>query len=104
VNRVLLSAQIVERGPLRYTPVGLPALDLRLMHASQVVQDGQSRLVSFEMQAAVIGELVRSIEALAVGAAADFEGFLARQRNGRGVVLHITGLASVASPTDRSSN
>ncbi len=31
-NEVLLSTQIVERKALRYTPAGLPALDLRLHH------------------------------------------------------------------------
>jgi primosomal replication protein N len=104
VNRVLLTAQIVERGSLRWTPAGLPALDLRLAHASQVSQASSPRQVSLEMHATVIGDLVRKIEALAVGTTADFEGFLAKQRNGRGVMLHITGLALLDAPIDTPSN
>ncbi|MEO8296823.1 MAG: primosomal replication protein N [Burkholderiales bacterium] len=103
MNRVLLHAQIVERGPLRYTPAGLPALDLRLVHASQVTQANSPRQVSFEMHATAIGELVRTIEALAVGTTADFEGFLAKQRNGRGVMLHITGFVPHDTSIDRSN-
>ena len=35
-NRLALSAAIVERGALRFTPAGLPALDLSLKHESEV--------------------------------------------------------------------
>jgi hypothetical protein len=35
VNRLVLSAQLVERGALRYTPAGLPAFDLELKNESQ---------------------------------------------------------------------
>ncbi|MEO8805817.1 MAG: primosomal replication protein N, partial [Burkholderiaceae bacterium] len=28
MNRLVLTAQLLERGALRYTPAGLPALDL----------------------------------------------------------------------------
>jgi primosomal replication protein N len=36
MNRLVLQAQLVERGALRYTPAGIPALDLNLKHESQV--------------------------------------------------------------------
>ncbi|MEP7102565.1 MAG: primosomal replication protein N, partial [Burkholderiales bacterium] len=36
MNRLVLTAQLVERGALRYTPAGLPALDLSLKHESEV--------------------------------------------------------------------
>jgi primosomal replication protein N len=33
MNRLVLQAQVLERKAMRYTPAGLPALDLRLAHA-----------------------------------------------------------------------
>ena len=50
MNRVVITAQIVERQALRYTPAGLPALDLRIAHASQVQEAGAVRQVSVEMR------------------------------------------------------
>ena len=37
MNRLLLSAQLVERAALRYTPAGLPALDVALKHESELM-------------------------------------------------------------------
>lgn len=40
MNRLVLSATLVQRAALRYTPAGLPALDLSLQHESEVSEDG----------------------------------------------------------------
>ena len=48
MNRLVLDATLVERAALRYTPAGLPALDLGLKHESTVTEDGQPRKVSME--------------------------------------------------------
>jgi primosomal replication protein N len=50
MNRLVLTACVIERGALRYTPAGLPALDLSLRHESQVTQDGLPRQVSMEIK------------------------------------------------------
>ena len=34
MNRLVLTAQLVERGAMRYTPAGLPALDLSLFRSN----------------------------------------------------------------------
>jgi len=88
----MLSATLVERGALRYTPAGLPALDLALKHESQVTQDGQARKVSVEIKARAIGEITQRIAGLEMGSEHGFAGFLGSQRNGRGVVFHVTEL------------
>jgi len=90
MNRVVLSAQLVERGAVRYTPAGLPACDLSLKHESQVTEAGQPRKIFMEMRAVVIGELTHRLVGLEIGAAGTFAGFLTNQRNGRGTVLHVT--------------
>jgi primosomal replication protein N len=93
VNRLLLSGSVQERGALRYTPAGLPALDLVLRHESQVEQAGQPRQISMEVKALAIGDIVTPLAQLPLGQAARFAGFLAAARNGRGLLFHLTEMA-----------
>ncbi|HEX6363394.1 MAG TPA: primosomal replication protein N, partial [Albitalea sp.] len=67
MNRLVLSAQLVERGAVRYTPAGLPALDLSLKHESEVTQDGQPRKVSMEIKARAVGGITQRLEGLEIG-------------------------------------
>ena len=90
MNRLILAARLVERGTTRYTPAGLPALDLGLKHESEVTEDGQRRQVSFETRAVAIGRITERVASLPLGASANFAGFLAAARNGRGLVFHLT--------------
>jgi primosomal replication protein N len=92
MNRLVLTAQLVERGALRYTPAGLPALDLSLKHESSVTQDGQARQVLFEIRARAIGDITQRVAGVEMGSIHGFAGFLGSQRNGRGVVFHVTEL------------
>jgi primosomal replication protein N len=95
VNRLLLSAALAQRSALRYTPAGLPALDLSLAHASEVSEDGQPRKVSFEIRAVAIGAVTDPIRSLALGQQAVWSGFLGAARNGRGLLFHITAVESL---------
>ena len=88
----MLTAQLVERGAVRYTPAGLPALDLKLQHASTVTEDGQPRQVSLEIRAVAIGQITRPLAVLALGSSATYAGFLAAARNGRGLLFHVTSV------------
>ena len=92
MNRLVLTAQLVERGALRYTPAGLPALDLSLKHESEVTQDGLPRRVSMEIRGRAIGTITERVARLEIGSSHGFAGFLGAQRNGRGVVFHVTEL------------
>jgi len=92
MNRLVLSAQLMERGAVRYTPAGLPALDLVLKHESEVTQDGQPRKVSMEIKARAIGDITQRLLKLDIGSTLGFAGFLGSQRNGRGIVFHVTEL------------
>lgn len=96
MNRLVLSATLLERQALRYTPAGLPALNLVLQHEGLVSEDGQPRKVSLEIRAVGIGEVTRTLAALALGAHSLYAGFLAPARNGRGLVLHITSVEPAA--------
>lgn len=90
MNRVVLQAQVVRRGAVRYTPAGLPALDLSLKHESVVTEAGHPRKVSLEIRAVGIGAVAENLGKLAVGDTAGFAGFLGAARNGKGVLLHLT--------------
>ncbi len=96
MNRLVLAASLVERAALRYTPAGLPALDLSLRHESEVSEDGQPRKVSLEIRAVAIGAVTRSLLLLELGALAMFAGFVAPSRNKRGLLFHITSVEPAA--------
>ena len=74
---------------MRYTPAGLPALDLALRHESEVVEDGQPRRVALDVRARAIGEIAHRLAGVELGSEHGFAGFLNGQRNGRGVVFHV---------------
>ncbi len=89
MNRTELTACIAEQAALRYTPAGLPALDLILEHASEVQEAGQNRKVQLKIRALAIGPLAERLVKQAVGSVWTFKGFLATPRQGKSVVLHI---------------
>jgi primosomal replication protein N len=89
VNRTELIACIAEQAALRYTPAGLPALDLILEHASEIEEAGQMRKVQLKLRALAIGSLAERLAKQAVGSVWTFQGFLATPRQGKSVVLHI---------------
>ena len=60
MNRLVLTRLLVERGALRYTPAGLPALDLGLEARVEVSEAGQPRKVSMEIKAVAIGAITRA--------------------------------------------
>ena len=99
MNRLVLSAQLLERGAVRYTPAGLPAIDCRLQHESVLTEDGQPRKVSLEIRALAIGAIARPLGALMLGQRGLFAGFLASGRNARGLFFHITELTPGALAT-----
>lgn len=90
MNRLILAATLVERAAVRYTPAGLPALDLGLKHESEVSEDGHPRKVSLDMRAVAIGGITRALLALPLGASGTCAGFVTSARNGRGLLFHVT--------------
>ncbi len=77
---------------MRYTPAGLPALDVQLKHESELSENGQVRKVSMELRALGIGDVTQALARLALGDAALFAGFVTGSRNGRGLIFHITSV------------
>ena len=90
---------MLELGLIRYTPAGLMALDLSLKHEGQAEEAGKPRQVSLEIKALAIGEICKRLQALGVGTEALFKGFLSHQRNGRGMIFHVTAVESLNANT-----
>jgi len=89
VNQLVLSACIIEASTLRYTPAGIPALDLTLEHESEASEAGQQRKVKVAIRAVALGGVAEALVGQAIGSEWTFTGFLATPRNGKHPVLHI---------------
>ena len=88
-NHVALTACIAEAQPLRLTPAGLPAIELRLEHSSQQQEAGQNRDVKAAMKAVAFGAMAERLAKQPIGSLWRFTGFLATPRNGKHAVLHV---------------
>ena len=96
MNQIVLTACIAEVSALRYTPVGLPALDLRLEHESDIEEAGQQRQVKASVKTVAIGALAERLVKLPLGSLWRFTGFIASPRNSKNVVLHIQNFQSIS--------
>ena len=74
---------------MRYTPAGLPALNLRLEHTSEIQEAGQTRQVKAVLKSVAFGAMAERLVKQAIGSVWQFNGFLATPRNGKSVVFHI---------------
>jgi primosomal replication protein N len=92
-NRFTLDATLTQRGELRYTPAGIPAIDCTLHHTSVQAEAGGERRVECEVFAVAFGDVARALALVPIGGALRCEGFLARRyRTGGTNALHITNL------------
>jgi primosomal replication protein N len=98
VNQLEVTATILERDVLRYTPAGVPIVSATLMHSSQQVEAGVTRQVEFEITAFAAGEISGRFARAELGAAHQFTGFLARKnRNSKALVFHIIDFSAAAA-------
>ena len=89
-NRLMLDATVAERGDLRYTPAGIPALECMLRHASVQAEAGGHRKVDCELAAVAFGDPAIALAKVAAGTPLRCKGFLARRyRTGITVALHV---------------
>jgi primosomal replication protein N len=89
-NRLVLDATLTERGDLRYTPAGVPALECVLKHASVQPEAGGERSVDCELAAVAFGEPAKALAKVPNGTALRCKGFLARRyRTGVTVAMHV---------------
>ena len=80
---------VVQVQSLRYTPAGIPAINLVLEHESQKVELDTPRLVKLQLRAVAFGAQAEILARQGLDSVCEFHGFLANARNGKGVVFHI---------------
>ena len=96
MNRLQLTASVVEREPVRYTPAGVPIASCTLHHRTEVVEAGIARQVEMTLSAVAAGAASGKLESTAMGVETLFTGFLAKKnRNARTLVFHITELQDI---------
>jgi primosomal replication protein N len=82
--------------PLRYTPAGIPAVEFKLRHESQVEEAGSRRAVDAEIGAIAFHAQARLIAAARLMSGVKLEGFLAaKSKRSKKLVLHVTHIEFV---------
>lgn len=90
MNQLALTATVLELEPLRYTPAGVPAIEMQLEHESEVVQAGMQRRISMVVPAVALGDIALLLTDTPLGASLEIEGFIAPTRKGSNkLVVHI---------------
>lgn len=89
MNQLSLSASVVQVQTLRYTPAGIPALNIVLEHESQVVEMGTARQVKVQLRAVAFGAHAETLARSGLDSSHSFHGFLTNARNGKGLLFHI---------------
>jgi len=92
LNQIELTARVAELSPLRFTPAGLPALNLVLDHESEQLEAGTERQVKLSIKAVAFGTLAEQLTRLELGRSCRCKGFLASARTHKGVIFHLQEL------------
>jgi len=88
-NQLQLLAAVVQVQSLRYTPAGIPVINLVLEHESTLTELDTPRLVKLQLKAVAFGARAETLARQGLESVCQFHGFLANARNGKGVVFHI---------------
>ncbi len=89
-NRVELTGVISALDVLRYTPAGIPIVELSLTHESQQIEAGKTRSLICEVLAVAAGPVAQRLIKAQLGARIKVTGFLANKGKSKvQLVLHI---------------
>ena len=80
---------MVQVQTLRYTPAGIPALNIVLEHESQVVEMDTPRDVKLQLRAVAFGSQAETLARSGLDSSYRFSGFMTNARNGKGLLFHI---------------
>ena len=89
-NRTEITGSVIAIEAMRYTPAGIPIVELTLSHSSRQAEAGRERAVELEMRALAAGEAAQRLARTPLGAGVRLTGFLAHRGKGRvQLELHI---------------
>jgi primosomal replication protein N len=93
LNRLVLSGEVVQVEPLRFTPAGLPLLSFVVRHVSEQMEAEIRRQVECEMTVVAIGDIANKAKAVQAGSQIKLAGFIAkRSLKSAQLVLHLNAL------------
>ena len=93
MNKLVLSGEVVQIEPLRYTPAGLPLQSFSIIHTSEQLEAGVKRRVECEVNVVAIGDVAIQAHAIAQNTQVLLEGFIARRSlKSTQLVLHLNVL------------
>jgi len=99
LNQVKLTARIAEASPLRYTPAGVPAINVVLEHESEIIEGGSTRQVKLTVRAVAFAALAVTTSRLELGKLHLMTGFLINARTSKSIVFHIQSIDQTAYPS-----
>jgi primosomal replication protein N len=88
-NRLIITANLAAKEPLRYSPAGVPILNCRLVHRSEQPEAGMPRSVICEIPAVAVGDVAGRLAEIQLETEWQFTGFLATRRRFETAELHI---------------
>ncbi len=90
-NALRLTARLLDKDALRFTPAGIPALNLQLQHESRQLEAGEARQVDWVLDAVAFGPVARRLAEIPAGSLIECAGFIApKSRRSRQTELHLT--------------
>ena len=88
-NSLTLTATLQQKEPLRYSPAGVPILQMRIAHESEQIEAGHPRRVTCEIPAVAIGDVAMKLAKHSIETELRFIGFLATRRRYEIAELHV---------------
>ena len=89
----MISGVISQLKALRFTPAGVPVIEFRLKHESELAEAGALRKVRAEIDAIAFEAQARLLAGSALGRPLRTEGFLgAKSKRSQKPVLHVTNI------------
>jgi primosomal replication protein N len=93
MNQVVMTGTVSQRSRLRYTPAGLPVLELLLQHDSRQTEAGGGVVIRLDLPVVAIGDIVATMDAITDGTAVKVKGFLAnRSARSTQPILHLQAI------------
>jgi primosomal replication protein N len=94
VNRYTVIAVITEQQSLRYTPAGVPALDVQLSHESE---DLSGHDATIELSGVAFGLQAQSLVKTPLGSKLKIDGFLRHSAKSKKIIVQVENFEILSS-------
>lgn len=90
-NQVWITGVVAEHQPLRYTPAGIPVIELVIQHQSEQMEAGINRKIECEIRSVALGSIAEQLSKVGAETKLTVTGFLAARsiKRRQDLVLHI---------------